>query len=150
MPHLADIKGTGTISLSFDLDKMAKAFVDHHTSQGHQPLYTGGRTYFYDDCRYAECEELPMKVREFFKMNGWSQSNNVVGNVVPIIQSHAWKDAAQVGPMPFWDGDDRPFQSTRNIITFSNGLMDVDNPSVLIPHSPKWCSTVCLPFVDDG
>lgn len=130
-------------------DKMAQAFVDYQIAQGNQPLYTGGRTYFYKDCRYTECDELPMKVREFFKVNGWSQSNNVVGNVVPIIQSHAWKDSAQVGPMPFWNGDDRPFKSTRNIITFSNGLMDVDNPSVLIPHSPKWCSTVCLPFAYD-
>ena len=127
-------------------DRMAQAFVDHHTAQGHQPLYTGGRTYFYAGCRYAECDELPMKVRDFFKDNGWSQSNNVVGNVVPIVQSYAWKDVVKVGPMPFWIGDDRPFTSTRNIITFANGLMDVDNPSVLIPHSPNWCSTVCLPF----
>ena len=128
---------------------MAQAFVDHHTAQGHQPLYTGGRTYFYAGCRYAGCDELPMKVREFFKDNGWSQSNNVVGNVVPIIQSYAWKDAAQVGPMPFWIGDDRPFTSTKNVITFANGLMDLDDPSDLIPHSPKWCSTVCLPFAYD-
>lgn len=127
-------------------DRMAQAFVDHHTAQGHQPLYTGGRTYFYAGCLYAECDELPMKVRDFFKDNGWSQSNNVVGNVVPIIQSYAWRDAVQVGPMPFWIGDDRPFASTRNIITFANGLMDLDNPSTLIPHTPKWCSTVCLPF----
>ena len=127
-------------------DRMATAFVDHQVGEGHQPLYTGGRTYFYADCRYAECDELPMKVREFFKMNGWSQSNNVVGNVVPIIQSHVWKDAVRFGPMPFWIGDDRPFVSTRNVITFSNGLMDVDNPADLIPHSPHWCSTVCLPF----
>ena len=130
-------------------DKMATAFVENQIGQGHQPLYTGGRTYFYADCRYVECEELPMKVREFFKVNGWSQSNNVVGNVVPIIQSHAWKDAAKVGPMPFWIGEERPFQTTRNIITFSNGLMDVDQPSNLIPHSPNWCSTVCLPFAYD-
>ena len=127
-------------------DRMAQAFVDHYTGQGRQPLYTGGRTYFYAGCRYAECDELPMKVREFFKANGWSQSNNVVGNVVPIIQSHVWKDAVQVGSMPFWIGDDRPFKSSRNIITFSNGLMNVDAASDLIPHSPNWCSTVCLPF----
>jgi hypothetical protein len=37
-----------------------------------------------------------MKVRDFFNDNGWSQSNNVVGNVVPIIQSYAWKDVVQV------------------------------------------------------
>jgi len=127
-------------------DKMAKAFVDHHTGNGHPLLYTNGRTYFYNDNRYSECEELPMKIREFFKDNGWSQSNNVVGNVAPIIQSHAWKDAAKVGPMPFWNGDDQPFRSNRNIITFSNGLMDLDNPSDLIPHTPQWCSTFCSPF----
>ncbi len=130
-------------------DKMAQAFVDHQIALGHQPLYTGGRTYFYDDCRYDECEELPMQVREFFKMNGWSQSNNVVGNVVPIIQCHAWMDASKVGTMPFWNGEDRPFESTRNIIPFANGLIDLDNSMDLIPHTPNWCSTVCLPFAYD-
>ena len=130
-------------------DKMAQAFVDHHTAQGHQPLYTGGRTYFYAGCRYAECDELPMKVREFFKDNGWSQSNNVVGNVVPIVQSYAWKDAAKFGPMPFWIGDKRPFTTTKNVIAFSNGLLDLGMPADLIPHSPAWCSTVCLPFAYD-
>lgn len=130
-------------------DRMAQAFVDHHTALGQYLLYTGGRTYLYAGCRYAECDELPMKVREFFKDNGWSQSNNVVGNVVPIIQSYVWKDVTQVGPMPFWNGDDRPFASTENVIAFANGLMDLGNPSELIPHTPKWCSTVCLPFAYD-
>ena len=146
---LGAVNGEGHGDLKKDpkkFDRMAQAFVDHHTAQGHQPLYTGGRTYFYAGCRYAECDELPMKVRDFFKDNGWSQSNNVVGNVVPIIQSYAWKDVVKVGPMPFWIGDDRPFTSTRNVIAFSNGLMEMDNPSDLIPHSPNWCSTVCLPF----
>lgn len=130
-------------------DRMAKAFVDHHTALGQNLLYTGGRTYLYTGTRYAECDELPMKVREFFKENGWSQSNNVVGNVVPIIQSYVWKDVTQVGPMPFWNGDERPFASTKNIITFANGLMDLDDSSTLIPHTPNWCSTVCLPFSYD-
>jgi len=129
-------------------DKMAQAFVDHYIAQGHQPLYTGGRTYFYAGCRYAECDELPMKVREFFKDNGWSQSNNVVGNVVPIVQSYVWKDAGRFGPMPFWIGE-RPFTTTKNVIAFSNGLLDLESPASLIPHSPNWCSTVCLPFAYD-
>ncbi len=127
-------------------DRMAQAFVEHHTAQGHQPLYTGGRTYFYAGCRYAECDELPMKLREFFKDNGWSQSNNVVGNVVPIVQSYAWKDVSRYGPMPFWIGSERPFTTTKNVIAFSNGLLDLEAPSDLIPHSPDWCSTACLPF----
>jgi putative DNA primase/helicase len=127
-------------------DRMAKAFVDHHTGLGQHLLYTGGRTYLYAGCRYIECDELPMQVRQFFKDNGWSQSNNVIGNVVPIVQSHAWKDAATFGPMPFWIGDDRPFTATKNVIAFSNGLLDLESPDALIPHSPNWCSTVCLPF----
>jgi len=130
-------------------DRMAQAFVDHHTALGQHLLYTGGRTYLYASCRYAECDELPMKVREFFKDNGWSQSNNVVGNVVPIVQSYVWKDVTKVGQMPFWIGDDQPFESTKNVITFANGLMDLGNPSDLIPHTPNWCSTVCLPFSYD-
>ncbi|MHB1425051.1 MAG: DUF5906 domain-containing protein [Gemmataceae bacterium] len=124
---------------------MAQAFVDHHIAQGHQPLYTGGRTYFYAGCRYAECDELPMKVRDFFKDNGWSQSNNVVGNVVPIVQSYVWKDVGRFGPMPFWIGK-QPFKCVKNVIAFSNGLLDLEATADLIPHSPNWCSTVCLPF----
>jgi P4 family phage/plasmid primase-like protien len=127
-------------------DKMAQAFVEHHVAQGHHLLYTSGRTYLYAGCRYTECDELPMKVREFFKVNGWSQSNNVVGNVVPIVQSYAWKDVSRYGPMPFWIGDKRPFTTMKNVIAFSNGLLDLEAPANLIPHSPNWCSTVCLPF----
>jgi putative DNA primase/helicase len=130
-------------------DKMAQAFVEHHAAQDHHLLYTGGRTYLYAGCRYAECDELPMKVREFFKVNGWSQSNNVVGNVVPIVQSYAWKDVSRYGPMPFWIGDKRPFTTMKNVIGFSNGLLDLGAPAALIPHSPNWCSTVCLPFAFD-
>ena len=131
-------------------DRMAQAFVEHHAGQGCRPLYTGGRSYFYAGCRYAECDELPMTVREFFKANGWSQSNNVVGNVVPIVQSHAWKDVGKYGPMPFWVGDDRPFTDAKTIIAYTNGLLDTANPAGgLIPHSPDWCSTVCLPFAYD-
>ncbi len=131
-------------------DPMARAFVDHHAAQGRHLLYTDGRTYFYHGCRYVECNELPMKVRGFFKDNGWSQSNNVVGNVVPIIQSYVWKDATTFGPMPFWTGGDRPFADAKNIIAYTNGLLDTSDPARgLIPHSPNWCSTVCLPFAYD-
>jgi putative DNA primase/helicase len=130
-------------------DRMAQAFVEHHAAEGRHLLYTGGRTYFYAGCRYVECEELPMQVRQFFKDNGWSQSNNVVGNVVPIVQSYAWKDAAIFGPMPFWIGEGRPFSAPKNMIAFSNGLLDLEAPAALIPHSPDWCSTVCLPFAYD-
>lgn len=90
-----------------------------------------------------------MRVREFFKQNGWSQSNNVVGNVVPIVQSYVWKDVGKFGPLPFWIGSDRPFTTTKNVIGFSNGLLDLEAPADLIPHSPNWCSTVCFPFAFD-
>ena len=48
-------------------DKYALAFIEQHVGMGEIPLFTGGRTYFYARSRYAECDELPMKVREFFK-----------------------------------------------------------------------------------
>ncbi len=86
-----------------------------------------------------------MMVREFFKENGWSQSNNVVATL--FRSSELCLEGCYQGcPMPFWNGDHQPFGSTRNIITFSNGLMDLDNPSDLIPHTAKWCSTFCSPF----
>ncbi len=131
-------------------DKMAQAFVEHHAAQDHHLLYTGGRTYLYVGCRYAECDELPMMVREFFKDNGWSQSNNVVGNVVPIVQSYVWKHVGKFGPLPFWIGDNRPFSRHEKHHRLHERASGPSSPaSGLIPHSPQWCSTVCLPFAHD-
>jgi len=129
-------------------EKLADAFLTFHRKNGNNALFTSGRMYFYDKSRYVECEELNQLVREYFRLNGLSQSNNVIGNVVPIVQNAYWKDATKVGQMPFWDGNDCPFDK-QNTIAFSNLLLDITNWRGR-PHTPQWCSTFCLPFDFDS
>lgn len=145
-----DVNGAGSDLKEGKFDRLAKAFVEEQISNGSHPLHTSGKMYFYNQNRYVPCPELPSLLRDFFIRKGWSQSNNIVGNVTPIIQSHGWKDATKYGQMPFWAGDGKPFSDDKNVIAYQNGLLDITNvDGGLIPHSPNWCSTVCLPFAYD-
>ena len=143
----------GTINKVKDpknFDKIALEFIKDCVSKGQNPLNTGGRNYFYVGTHYIECHELEMKIRNFFRENNLHQTNSVIGNVIPIVESYSWKDFSKVGEMPFWDGENKPFKSEKNVIAFSNGLLDLENPVDLIPHSPKWISSMCLPYSYDS
>lgn len=124
---------------------LAKAVVADLAKQERYPLYTGGRFYLWQGTKYTPCDELDMLVREFFKANKLGQSNNVIGNVAPIVKSIAFKDASKFGQMPFWVGGAQPFADVDDVIAFNNGLFDLQTGTIT-RHSPKWCSTVCLPF----
>lgn len=128
-------------------DDLAKAYIEHVSGKGQFPLFTGGRFYLYDGTRYRAVENLNHEVRQFFKETKRGQSNNVVGNVVPIVESYAYRSSAEFGSMPFYVGTDT-FPKT--VIPFRNGLLDVaslmGSEPKLLPHTPKFCSTFCLPF----
>ncbi len=128
-------------------DRLAQRFFKAACERRRYPLFTGGQTYFYQECRYVPCREIKMRLREHFTKSGVPQSNSVVENVTPIFQSYCWKDSDAVGDMPFWAGDKPPFKDAKHVIAYRNGLLDTANiGGGLIPHSPSWCSVSCLPF----
>jgi putative DNA primase/helicase len=52
----------------------------------------------------------------------------------------------------WWDGRD---WKARNLIALDNGLLDLDaffaeRENVLLPHSPRWFSPTCLPYLFDA
>lgn len=126
-------------------DQQAQAFVKAMREAGQYPVYSGGRMYFYAGTKYVLVEELPMVLRQYFISRKWSQSNNVIGNVVQIVQSLCWKDIARYGSLPMWIGAGTAPFDRRNIITFQNGLLDLSTGN-LLPHTSDWCNTFCLPF----
>ncbi len=107
------------------------------------------RQYVFDGTRYVEDHELADKVRRFLVDNKQNASNNIVGNVVPIIGALVYRDSGKYPSMPFYFGDDPAFPPPQNIIAFRNGLLDLERYFVgdcnLVPHTWKWASTVCLP-----
>jgi P4 family phage/plasmid primase-like protien len=133
-----------------DFDGLAESFIESCRHKGEYPLFTDNRMYFYDRNRYVLCEELPSVIRRFFSERGLSQSNNVIGNVLPIVQERAWRARVTYGDLPFWSDGPAPFD-VKNVIAFRNGLLDINRPDApLQSHSPKWCSTFCLPFEYDS
>jgi P4 family phage/plasmid primase-like protien len=128
-------------------DDAAKIIYNVMVAAGKIPLATGGRVYIYTGTHYRPQEEMAKVVRSYFKKWGWRQSNNIIGNVVPIIESYCWLDKSVVGPMPFWRNGPAPFDA-KNLVTYQNGLLDLAT-STLHPHTPAWCSTYCLPYEYD-
>ncbi len=132
----------------YKFEKLAKAYVEHVGSQGRYPLYFQRKFYLYDGTKYVQADDVAMSIRGFFKATKKAQSNNVVGNVIPIIQAYCYRDSARYQSMPFYTGKDE-WPIANNIIAYQNGLLDLSRYLAggrdLIPHTPAWCSTFCLP-----
>lgn len=81
------------------------------------------------------------------RQTGHGQSNNVIGNVAPIVLNMAYKDRMAFPDMPFYVGNNA---FPERVIAYRNGILDVDaflyGNTVLMPHTPKWVSTFCLPY----
>lgn len=106
-------------------ERLASLYVDHLRRSGQVPLHHHGRFYVYRGCRYVEETELPDKLRAYFKATGRPQSNNVIGNVVPIVQSHGYRPLTDHPEMPFYAGRG-VFPKPDAVIAYRNGLLDVD------------------------
>jgi len=107
------------------------------------------KMYVYEETRYAEETELPDKLRRFLLRERIPHNNNLIGNVVPIIGSIVFKSSAEFPAMPFLLGkEDCP--KPENLIAYRNGILDIEKffggDSSLLSHTPKWVSTVCLPY----
>jgi putative DNA primase/helicase len=123
-------------------DNLAGEFFATLADAGRFPLYHHGQFYLYDGRRYVECNGLAGMVRRWMRRNGKGQSNNIVGNVTPIIENLAWKEEAVYPSMPFYAGED-PWPS--EAIAFNNGILDL-SAGELRQHTPFWCSSTCLPY----
>ncbi len=134
-------------------ERLAGRYVEHLRKLGQVPLFHHGRFFLYQKCRYAEEGELAEKLRAFFKATGRPQSNHVIGNVIPIVHSHGYRPLTDHPEMPFYAGHG-PFPRPENVIAYQNGLLDVEGYLAgkveLIPHTPAWCSTTCLPYRFDS
>lgn len=140
---IADIGEDLTASATDDprhYEKLAKAFLKYKG----QLVTIGSNSYRYEGTKYRKFDNLSVAVRQWLDAKRIPQNNNKVGNVVPIIQAITSIDSTT--KLPAWTGT-----GSRQFIAFNNGLLDVDEylktgEAKLLPHSPQWISTVCLPF----
>jgi P4 family phage/plasmid primase-like protien len=84
----------------------------------------------------------PPKVRKI--------SNGLMNNIGLALESMTVCPGT-VEPPAWWDGET---WNLRNLIALSNGLLDLDalfadKSDVLLPHTPRWFSPVCLPYPFD-
>jgi P4 family phage/plasmid primase-like protien len=91
----------------------------------------------------AENGEKPPSVRKI--------NNALVSNVELALESlTVWPGTVE--PPAWWDGKD---WKRRNLIALRNGLLDLDalfagKAEVLLPHTPRWFSPLCLPYPFDA
>ena len=134
---------------AWKFDRLADGIFADLAAKGQYPLYHKGAFYTWDGCRYVEENELEGIIRKWLRSNNKPQANITVGNVDPIVRSLAQRLTSQYGNLPFYVGAE-PFPTPSNVIAYSNGLLDVGaylhEDVSLIPHTPKWISTTCLPY----
>ena len=110
-------------------------------------VFWNGSCYLYADTHYVEHEDMTQVLRTWMRQTGHGQSNNVIGNVAPIVLNMAYKDSTTFPDMPFYVGKGAFPEA---VIAYRNGILDVTaflhGSTVLMPHTPKWVSTFCLPY----
>lgn len=105
----------------------------------HPVVVVGGVAYRHAGTHYQVVEDLETDVRRWFKRNKVSQNNRLVGNVVPIIRAVATAGYR----LGHWvDG------RADRLVPFANGLLRLGTGD-LVPHSPDWLGTWCLPCDHD-
>lgn len=107
------------------------------------------KMFVYQDTHYAEELELLDKLRRFLLRNKIPHNNNLIGNVAPIIGSLVFRSSAEYPAMPFFIGKEE-HPRPENLIAYRNGILDLERflggDNSLLPHTPEWVSTVCLPY----
>lgn len=77
---------------------------------------------------------------------------NLLGSVFSLVKSHgSIPEEIGYGSMIEWDGDEVVDWKKRNMISFRNGLLDLDalvehGRTELIEHTPSWWSLASLPY----
>lgn len=129
-------------------DTLAREFIEHLGKTARYPLFYGGRFYLYDGNKYVEELEPNELLRTYFKSRKIPQSNNVIGNVLPIAKNLAHKSQRRYKAMPFYFGPDDTFPKTT--IAYKNVIFDVEaylaGTKTIRPHTYHWASTLCLPY----
>ena len=129
---------------------LARDYVLDRCEAQARPMYHGGIYYEWDGRRYREVADLDMSVRTWLRTKGQAQDNRTLANVLPIVKNLGFSPAMADTSLPAWQPHDAlpdPLPDPRNVVAFRNGLLDIsDTDRGLIPHTPLWLSTSCLPF----
>jgi len=134
-----------------DFKQVAQDYMDERVAAYIEPggggfIHFQGRNLVYDGKRYIEETDLAKRVRLFLMDRQLPHTNHPVSNLVGDIEAIASRGLDRFDRLPFYLGND---SFPKRVIPFQNGLLDLEaEPNVmrLMPHTPKWVSTFCLPF----
>lgn len=120
--------------------QLAMQLIEEFRSKKNYLIWHNQKLYIYTGTHY-EYEPNPSEmVRTFCRRNNLPQSNNLIGNVAPIVCNYSLQKFSAI---PCYVGDED--FSTSNLIAYSNGLLDV-RTRLLHNHTSQWVSTICLTF----
>ncbi len=129
---------------------LARDYVLDRCEAQARPMYHGGIYYEWDGRRYREVADLDMSVRTWLRTKGQPQDNRTLANTIPIVKNLGFVPALAETSLPAWQPHDAlpdPLPDPKNVVAFHNGLLDIRDPDRgLVPHTPLWLSTSCLPF----
>lgn len=107
------------------------------------------RKWLYAFTAAATCEKTSKRTGESFSVP-YTPNKHSIDNLVDALHAVVYAESDRI---PFWldakENPDRP--SPKNVISFIDGMLPVDrwrnDPScALIPHTPQWFGTYCLPY----
>ena len=124
-----------------DYEKIAQEFIDEELCE-HNPVFHNEKFYLYNGKFYMEEKELAQEIRDFLRKENYNQSNNIVGNIKPIVENICRKKIRVYSQMPFYYGTN---QFPDEVLIFQNGILDLKN-LLLMEHDCFYVSTFCLPY----
>ena len=122
--------------------RLAKDFCRYYANRYLKKV--AGILYMWDGKKYVVVKELEDRLRQFCVSIKENQTNSLISNVCPIIANSGYVPDKN---LPFWDGESMPFSDPKNVISFSNGLLDIEKiENGIMPLTHQWVSTFSLPF----
>ena len=131
-------------------ERIARDFLKSENKRGITYIWHHNTMYRREPTRYVVEHHLADRLRRWMHNTNAGASNNTIGNVIPNIHTIRWLDHMEGQDMPFYVGEEE-FPS--EVIVFNNGILDLRKYMAgevsVLKHTPRWISTVCLPYCFD-
>jgi putative DNA primase/helicase len=133
-----------------DINDWAQKYLAEALEEGDPLAYHAGSWWEYSGTHYEEVspEWVESTVRMWLTGKGIDVKPAHVANLTAQVRAYATVDRRL--QMPGWIKDEQVLPAPIGVVPFRNGLLDVERflegKTVLLPHSPAWFSSNCLPY----
>jgi putative DNA primase/helicase len=132
-----------------DVHELAKEYLADHIDNVLAYHAATWWEYARDHYRQVPADYLDGKLRLWMTRQGVNPKPQSVANLIAQLRAVVHVDPDEA--MPCWLNKEAGDPDPGKVIAFRNGLLDVDRylltgDDQLIPHTPRWFSSVCLPY----